>query len=239
MGTLEEIGLRIAHAPSLVVHEEEGLVVPDGAAQRPAELVLAKGRLGAAELVVEQIIGVELVIAQKLEPAAVELIRAGLDLDIHDAAVGPAELRGVRAGLNLEFLDRVHAGKDDHGVQIQFVVVDAIEQEVVVAGAHAIGDEGGRHAPAFVAGAIVVRTGHASRDTWNQPCQLDEVPAVQRQFLDLRLVHSDAQLRAVGLHQRDGGLHLNRFRHVADFQLQIDARLLIDVEPDARRSIPS
>jgi hypothetical protein len=44
--------------------------VPDGATQRPAKLVLAEGRLGAAELVVEQIIGVELVIAQELEPAA-------------------------------------------------------------------------------------------------------------------------------------------------------------------------
>ena len=56
-------GQGIAHAPSLVIHEEEGFVVPDGASQRPAKLVLAKSGLGAAKLVVEQIISVELVIA--------------------------------------------------------------------------------------------------------------------------------------------------------------------------------
>ena len=67
-------GQGIAHAPSLVVHEEEGLVVPDRAAQCPAKLILAEGRFGAAELVIEQIVGVELVIAQELEPAAVKLI---------------------------------------------------------------------------------------------------------------------------------------------------------------------
>ena len=115
--------------------------MPDRAAQCPAKLILAEGRFGAAELVIEQIVGVELVIAQELEPAAVQLIGAGLDLDVHDAAVGPAELGGIRAGLNLEFFNGVYIGKDDYGVQVQFVVVDAIEQEVVVPGAHAVGDE--------------------------------------------------------------------------------------------------
>jgi hypothetical protein len=71
-----------------------------------------------------------------------ELIRAGLDLEVHHAAVGPAELGGIGAGLNLEFFDGIHTGKDDHSVQIQFVVIDAIEQEVVVACAHAISHEG-------------------------------------------------------------------------------------------------
>src|SRR5581483_12490368 len=123
-------------------------VPADGAAQSTAELVLAESRFCPAKLVIEQIVGVELIIPQKLERAAVKFVCAGLDLDVDDSAVGSSELGGVRAGLKLEFLDRIDAWENNHGVEIQFIVVDAVEQEVVVTGSHAVRGNRRGHAPA-------------------------------------------------------------------------------------------
>ena len=70
-----------------------------------------------------------------------ELVCARLDLNIDDAAVGAAEFRGIGAGLNLEFLDRIHAREDDDRIQIQLVIVDAVEQEIILQRAGAVGAE--------------------------------------------------------------------------------------------------
>ena len=69
-----------------------------------AELVLAKRRLGAAVLVVEPIVGVELVIPQELKTAAVIVVGAGPDLNVHHAARGTAEFGRIGAGLNFELV---------------------------------------------------------------------------------------------------------------------------------------
>lgn len=63
--------------------------------------------------------------------------------------------------------------------RLSLIVVDAVQQEVIVAGAHAIGDDGGGHPPGLIAGAVIVRTGNSARDAGNEAGQLDEIAAVQ------------------------------------------------------------
>ena len=82
---------------ALVVAEEERLVLEHRAAEGAAELVLLEVRLGAAGAVVEEVVGVEGVVAEELEGAAVELVGARLDLQVDDAAERAAELRRVGA----------------------------------------------------------------------------------------------------------------------------------------------
>ena len=57
-------------AVALIVGEEERPVAEERAAQRAAELVLLEVRLGAARAVVEEVVGVERVVAVELEAAA-------------------------------------------------------------------------------------------------------------------------------------------------------------------------
>ena len=72
IGTVERNVWPCVFAVALVVGEEEGLVLEDRAAERAAELVLLEIGLGAAGAVVEEVVGVERVVAVELEAAAVE-----------------------------------------------------------------------------------------------------------------------------------------------------------------------
>src|SRR5206468_3630717 len=94
-GDVGKIRLAFTAAPALVIDKEEGAVVADGAAESGAELVLAEGGLAAAELVVEPIVGVQAIVAEEFEGAAVERVAPGLDLDVDDAAGGTPELRRI------------------------------------------------------------------------------------------------------------------------------------------------
>ena len=104
-----EEGLPQPLAVPLVVGEEERPVPEQRAAERAAELVLLEVRLGAAGAVVEEVVGVERVVAVELEAAAVRDVGARLDLQVHDAAERAAELGRVGRGLQLELVERVDA----------------------------------------------------------------------------------------------------------------------------------
>src|SRR5205085_6927238 len=104
-------------AVALVVPEEEGLVLEDGAAEGAAKLVLLEVRLLATGAVVEKVVGVECVVAVELEAAAAQRVRAGLDLQVDDTAERAAEFRRVGGGLQLELVERVDAREDDDRLQ--------------------------------------------------------------------------------------------------------------------------
>ena len=68
----------LADSQNLNIAEEKRLVFFDGTAQGPAKLVLAELRTGHAGFIGEEIVGVELVVAQELIKTAVEFVGPGL-----------------------------------------------------------------------------------------------------------------------------------------------------------------
>ena len=137
------IAAGLADPQSLVVSKKEHLVLDDRAAQRKAELVLLVRLLAK---LVEIVGGIEFFIAQELPNVAVDLICARLDDGIHDGAVAAAKFRAVGIGLDLELGDGVHrrlhhVGSPVEDVAQVGVVVDAVEQEVVLQRACAVGAE--------------------------------------------------------------------------------------------------
>ena len=171
---------RCGLARALVIGEEEGLVVDDRAAGRAAELVLVERRARQAGRIGEEVVGVEIVVAQKLEDRAVKLIGAALDGGVDHRAGGVAELGGEVVGLDLELLYRVDRGdyrdavaSDGAGVR-DGVVVDAIERDFVGGEAPAAGDE------------RQIRS-HAEhrRGVAGEQAERKRIPAVQRHVEDL------------------------------------------------------
>src|SRR5262249_42147790 len=80
------------------------------AAEGPAELVLPELGLGPAGEVGDEVVGVELVVAQELEGRAVEFVGPRLDGDVHGVAGRVAVFGREIAGLHLEFLHGVDGG---------------------------------------------------------------------------------------------------------------------------------
>ena len=128
---------------ALVVPENEHFVLHNRTAKGEAELVLLVGLLSD---LVERVGGVHLLVAQEFPDVSMNLVGARLDDGIHDGAVAASELRAVRVGLNFELGDRIDGGLDDVGRTVQDVaqvgvVIDAVEQEVVLQRACAVGAE--------------------------------------------------------------------------------------------------
>lgn len=99
--------LAVANSPALIIAEEKHLVAADSPAECAAELVLPVRRFGAPIFVIEKVVGVERVVAQEFEGAAVKIVLARFDLDIDHTAAGPTELGRVGAGLYFELFERV------------------------------------------------------------------------------------------------------------------------------------
>src|SRR6202011_206495 len=87
----------------LFTDEEEEFVLDDGTSNEAAEVVEDKlGGLGG-----EVVTGVEVVVADDLECAAVEGVRTALSDYVEGGARGAAELGGGVGGIDLELLDEV------------------------------------------------------------------------------------------------------------------------------------
>ena len=97
----------LADSQGLNIAEEKRLVFFDGTAQGPAKLVLAELRTGHAGFIGEEIVGVELVVAQELIKTAVEFVGPGLRQQIDHGAARAADFRGVAVGIHLHFLNHV------------------------------------------------------------------------------------------------------------------------------------
>ena len=87
---------------ALVVRKEECPIVDDGPANCGAELILMKGLARLARGVLEKIVGIQLVIAQKLEQRPVILVGSAFDRGIDDGARGMSEFRREGAGFDFE-----------------------------------------------------------------------------------------------------------------------------------------
>src|SRR6266852_3629184 len=101
-------------ARALIVAEKECPVFPvvqlgnfERTAHGETELVLLERLPGDTSGIGEKVIGVQLLISQELEHAAMKLIRAGLDGGADDRARRAAELRAEIVCLDLELFDRI------------------------------------------------------------------------------------------------------------------------------------
>ena len=92
---------RRGDARSLIIAEDEQLVLDDRAARRGAELILHERPARLARLVVGPAVGVQIFVLQDFEKAAVQLVGARLQVDV-DHGAGRAAILGVEAvGLTL------------------------------------------------------------------------------------------------------------------------------------------
>ncbi len=97
--------------------EEEGSVAAiiqvrnqHRSADRVAKIVVAKRRPGHIARVVEEIVCIQLVVAEELVAGAVEGIGTALGNHAYLPAAGSAELGGVRRSHHFDFFNRVDTG---------------------------------------------------------------------------------------------------------------------------------
>jgi hypothetical protein len=93
---------------ALVVAEDEGFVLLDRSTRCEAELVLAELSFRYPGRVVEEVCGVELVIAEKLPQVPVKLVGSTLQSGVQRRTARAPELRAVIGGLHFELGDRVY-----------------------------------------------------------------------------------------------------------------------------------
>ena len=204
VGDEGDVGDAEVLAVAFVVGEEEELVVPDGAAERGAEVVALE--LGDAGLV-EVVAGVEEAVAEELVGGAVELVGAGGGDDGDLRAFALAVGGGVGVGDDVELADGVDAEELAGGAAGSDVdergagVLDAVEEEEIVLRAAAgdgehVADGGVRCADRAGALRGVVDGGGVEGD------ELVVAAAVEGELLDLARVDEAGGLLGGGV---DGG----------------------------------
>src|SRR5262249_40521589 len=109
-------------AQAFVSPHEEWLVLAvvslpngHGAAERAAPDVIGESGVGRAGLIVEEVVGPEIGALEGISSRAVEIVGAGFQTDVSDAALRLSELRVESGGLHLKLLNDVgrrHVGSD-------------------------------------------------------------------------------------------------------------------------------
>ena len=215
---------------ALIVAEKEGLVpsvVELGQNDRPSqgttELVLLKGHLGTAGIEIR--IGVEILVAEKLEKSPVELVGSGFHVDHDRPAQAPAEFGWQHVGEHLEFGNGVGIRQHRRLIVVGSVIVDAVQQEVIVLDTVAVD----RHQRVLVGGVGSLRHISASRER----NELDEVAAVQRQIHHLLGFEHLAERGGFRLQEGRFAHHFDGLLHIADFQSERKTQPVLDVQYDS------
>src|SRR6185436_18475311 len=99
-----------------------------------AELVLTQRWRGVSRIV-EIVSGVEFVVPQELDGAAMNIITAGLRDDINERGCLASEFRGIQRLLNFELLNAVNRWTDHEIVEVLIRYLDAIQKINIVAAA--------------------------------------------------------------------------------------------------------
>ncbi len=215
------VGESVDLAEAFVVTEEEGPIPEDRSADASAELVLAKLGLGAAGL--EDVAGVEDIVAEELVGAAVELVGAGAGNDVDDTACGTAGFGGVAVGLDGDFLDAFDVGLDTDGADDALVIVDAVDDVVVEGIVLTVDGEAAGGAPIVGAAAAGEAVTWTLVGSGNELDELDEVTAVEGEILDLLCGDGGADGGAVGLEERCLGFDGDGFRFTTGLETDVGA----------------
>src|SRR6185436_2402600 len=123
------VSVSLLQPQSGIVDKEKRLVGDEAASEAAAELIQPVKRFRSCGG--KEIARVEPFVAVELEERSVQLVGATLGHHVNHAARGPAELGRKRVGLDAHFLDGVYRRPDDDGADEAFVVVEAVDQEVV------------------------------------------------------------------------------------------------------------
>src|SRR5581483_3327277 len=171
-----EEGEPLADAHTLVIPKEEGFIFENGAAKRAAKLVLVVLSLLGS---IEEVAGVDVIVAQELEGGPVEYVCARFGIHQHGRAAAAPVLGGIVEGKDLELLNGVNGGHDGNGTRGQFVVVNAVQKPVVGVFPHALDRKGDAAADGDLSvPAVVKESTLAFNGAGCQRTQLNEVAAV-------------------------------------------------------------
>ena len=116
---------------SLIVDEEEGLVLLERSTQRATELVQVELFPLAGEIAA----CVQRGVAEEFKYCSVKRVRSRLGGDQNGRARARTIFGGIVIAENLEFLDGIDRRQNGNSASGQFIVVVAIEQPVGAAGA--------------------------------------------------------------------------------------------------------
>src|SRR5207249_52047 len=162
--------------------EEESTVLPDRSADGEAEIVPAHRSNLYPGLVIEVVVGVELVIAEELIGAAMEIIGPRARYDIDDGSSAEPNFRTEIGLLHFELLHSVNRRRIEwiHNgcILLNSDCAHSVNQDVGLRIAAAIGDKVVGHG----VGAKCVPSGLA--DPRRQHCQVEHSPTYQRKIIN-------------------------------------------------------
>lgn len=138
----------------------------------------------------------------------------------------------------MELLDGIRGRIDGDGESIAVGIVSAIYQKRVHGGSRPVDRrvQSDRTARALLHVVIDVVNETAQlpwNRAWPQRNQGDNVARLQRQVRDALVIHAVSVRSIVGIHRRDGALHGDARVRIAEGELYIASRLLIDFERHA------
>src|SRR5260370_35377495 len=169
----------------------------------------------------EKVSRIQVVVAQKFEERSVKLVGTGLGDDADNRSRQASELGVKVAGEQTELAHGVGIGRFVSTVAAQIIVEAAIEQKIAWPGAAAIG---GNEIDLIVAGGDGGCLGYAGKNGHESV----NVAPVEREILDALAVDGAAHLGLTRIDQRAIVPDMDLLRDGADFERQIDSRVLID-----------
>ena len=212
--------IALARPESFVTAVEEQLVPDDSAAEIRAELILHERSLACAGPVCEEIRGVQRPVAQVLVRAAMKVVAATPGRHVDYAARVTAVLGAVVVRLHAEFGDRVGDWNQCGDIAVSDVHRNTVkERDALVRRAAA--DLVVARRENVLARQVPVG-GTLRHNARHQVDQVQDIAAVQRQFLNRPRSNHLAQRRIFRLQQRRRGRNLDLLRHVADLHCHVD-----------------
>src|SRR5262249_21749661 len=171
---------------------------------------------------------------KELEQRAVELVGARLDRHVHLRPGVEPILGGVDGALHFELLDGLDGGREAHGIDARLGGHDAVDGDVLLDIALAVGRDldgvAGDGRAALAAGADPAR---AVGDARHQGGELAEVASVERELDHALGFNHRADGSVFGAQQGGGADDLDRFDLLADWQAEVDAGFILKLEDNA------
>jgi hypothetical protein len=171
----------------------------DRAAERSANGVVAISRFFATGRVLEEVVRVQLLVAEVVVARSAELLGPALRHDIDDAGRSLAVLGLVVVEKHLHFGDRVHRDRRVEARAAPHVAGDAVDIRAAVDASYA------RDRLRRVLLADPVAAAAVVDDPWQRLQQAEHVASACRQLGDLVVVDQRAALGACRLDRRDLG----------------------------------
>ncbi len=224
-------------ADGFEVAEEEGVLLPDGAARGGAVLVAAERRRRGSG--VEVVSGVERAVAEEAVCRAVDPVGSAARDGVDDAAGGLAVLGGEVAGEDGELGDGVYAevdADDGAGTAVGVVVdADAVEAVVVLRGpSSGDGDLGAEAAVAAACALVEGDLGGDAGDAGLQGGEIGPTAAVEGKIADDRTGDDSSEGGRGEFDGRRGIDYLDPLIDRADAESEGEGEDVADLEGKAR-----